>query len=742
MKKTIFFFAAASILFIAAGSVWSATQKPYHNDLSRADWTKYGVNPWKLDTDGDGFSDAWEVKNDYCPTSQDRISLADTSCQKGKINFTAQTYAPPAKLKDVLPREIKRFGSCTLMRQQIAALPSYYGYGTIMRTMTDLAMPAAETKASTPAAQNAGEVSDYSKTNVQVEGVDEGDIVKTDGKYVYTFSNNNLVIASAVPAESAKILSKTEMTDIDSVREIYINGDYALVIGNSYFYNNYPVPLKAGAAASNNLSISRVPYPYYGGSYVTAQIWNVAHREKPVLVRSLDFAGDLLTSRLTGGYAYLVLHSQPQYRIMDAKTISARTIDIMPSYRDIRGTDIAKRDKISFKQLDSCADVDYIYPIRRADYMEIVALPLDKPLNPIGTKIVFGAGQEVYASTENLYVAATENDYWWYRPVSEKTEFYKFHFNKENITLVASQSVPGHILNQFSMDEYKGNFRIATTLGNNWNGDVRQNNIYVFDKDLNRIGWYENFGEGEKIYAARFMGERAYVVTFQETDPLFVFDLSDARAPKLLGELKMPGYSTYLHPYDATHLIGIGKNAITNTSSPGFAWYQGLKLGLFDVTDPAHPVEMFKTEIGDRGTDSLALNDHHAFLFSKEKNLLVIPVTVAQLMSEQKNSTSTDLWEYGQTNYQGLFVYDIDLINGFSFKGGITHFPEANSQNYVNYYGQQMIKRSLYIGDNLYALSEAEMTIHHLSDLTMLGRVKLSNLSDNPVYYLEAPAVK
>jgi inhibitor of cysteine peptidase len=238
------------------------------------------------------------------------------------------------------------------------------------------------------------------------------------------------------------------------------------------------------------------------------------------------------------------------------------------------------------------------------------------------------------------------------------------------------------------------------------------------------------------------MGDRAYVVTFQETDPMFVFDLSDARAPKLLGELKMPGYSTYLHPYDATHLIGIGKNAITNTSSPGFAWYQGLKLGLFDVTDPAHPVEMFKTEIGDRGTDSAALTDHHAFLFSKEKNLLAIPITVAQLTSEQKKSTSTDIWEYGQVNYQGLFVYNIDLINGFSFQGGITHFPESNSQNYVNYYGQQMINRSLYIGDNLYALSEAEMTVHRLSDLTMLSQVKLSNLSDNPVYYLEAPAVK
>jgi len=739
MKKTIFWLSAAALLFFAAGSVWSATIKPFQNDLPRADWTKYGVNPWKTDTDGDGFSDAWEVNNNYCPTSQDKISLDDANCQKGRINFTAQTYTPPAKLKDVLPREIKKFGSCAILRQEISALPIY---SAAVRMMTDLAMPTAMTQASTPAAENAGASADYSKTNVQVEGVDEGDIVKTDGKYVYTLSNNNLVIVSAVPAESAKVLSKTELADMDSSREIYISGDNALVIGTSYFYYNYPVPLKTGAAAGNNLAIRYMPYPYYGGSYVTAQIWNVANREKPVLVRSLDFAGDLLTSRLTGGYAYLVLHSQPQYRIMDAKTLSARTIDIMPSYRDIRGKDIAKRDKISFRQLDSCADVDYIYPIRRADYMEIVALPMDKPLDAIGTKIVFGAGQQVYASTENLYVAAAENDYWWYRPAGEKTEFYKFHFNKEKIDLVASQSVPGHILNQFSMDEYNGNFRVATTLGNSWGGDTRQNNIYVFDKDLNRIGWYENFGEGEKIYAARFMGDRAYVVTYEETDPMFVFDLSDARAPKLLGELKIPGYSTYLHPYDATHIIGIGKNAVTNTSSPGFAWYQGLKLGLFDVSDPAHPVEMFKTEIGDRGTDSLALTDHHAFLFSKDKNLLAIPVTVAQLTSEQKNSTSTDLWEYGQTNYQGLFVYKVDLINGFSFRGGITHFPEFGNPSYVNYYGQQMIKRSLYIGDNLYALSEAEMTVHRLSDLTMIGDVRLSNLSDNPVYYLEAPAVK
>ena len=251
-------------------------------------------------------------------------------------------------------------------------------------------------------------------------------------------------------------------------------------------------------------------------------------------------------------------------------------------------------------------------------------------------------------------------------------------------------------------------------------GAVEKNSLYILDKNLNRIGWYENFGEGEKIYSARFMDDRAYVVTFKETDPMFVFDLKDPRQPKLLGELSMQGYSTYLHPYDANHLIGIGKQAISDTTTPGFAWYQGLKIGLFDVTDPANPIELSSREIGDRGSNSEALSDHHAFLFSKLKNLLAFPVQIYQLTEAQKKSGS--LSEYGSQTFSGLYVYNVNTASGFSFLGGIAPNEIKIGENDK---GDDQVYRSLYIGDYLYVISYGHITVVKLSNLEVVKEIDL-----------------
>ncbi|TAN33091.1 hypothetical protein EPN28_03785 [Patescibacteria group bacterium] len=648
----------------------------------------------------------------------------------------APALAAPKKSAKLRARAVRRFVSCADLRAKISKLPlGNMGYGIGMRALGMEMAP----MASAPASD-----SNFSKTNVQVEGVDEGDIVKTDGKYIYNLSQGNLIISSAVPADSAKLLSKTKLEGLNSAAEIYIEGDYLLVLGSAHGYSI----MKDAAKMMARPQI--YPYPYYN-NYVSAQIWDISNKEKPALKRNLEYSGNLLTSRMTNGYAYLVINSQPQYHILPmaasdaaasgvkaglSAAISRRAVDLMPVERDRRGAKADEPSAVAFKQMASCASVEYIYPIRRADYLQIVSLDMKRPMSDPGEKIILGAGDKVYASAQNLYVAGVNSDYNWFAPKKEQTEIQKFKLDKKSVELAASQNVPGTILNQFSMDEFEGNLRLVTTLNGYWGEEGvygKKNSLYVLDKDLNRVGSYASFGEGEKIYSARFMGKRAYVVTFQETDPLFVFDLADARNPKLLGELKIPGYSTYLHPYDDTHLIGIGKNAVSNTDSPGFAWYQGLKLGLFDVTDPNNPKEMFKTEIGDRGTDSAALTDHHAFLFSKDKNLLAFPVTLAQLSPEQKADMANNPWAYGTVNFQGLFVYKVDLENGFQFKGPVTHIAPAPQKEYVNYYGSAAIKRSLYIGDNLYALSDYEMTAHKLSDLSQLSEVIYG--TRDPIYY-------
>jgi len=231
--------------------------------------------------------------------------------------------------------------------------------------------------------------------------------------------------------------------------------------------------------------------------------------------------------------------------------------------------------------------------------------------------------------------------------------------------------------------------------------DNSRNRVYVLDEDLKIIGKLEDLAHGEKIYSARFVGKRAYVVTFKKVDPLFVIDLSNAENPKVLGYLKIPGYSDYLHPYDENHVIGIGKEAVDASDSDrsgrnlDFAWYQGVKVSLFDVSDVENPREIGKLVIGDRGTDSLVLNDHKALLFDKEKKLLVIPVSVAEIdRSKYRECSSEELEDYNSYNYcltpntygehvwQGAYVLNIDLENGISIRGKITHFDEKYNAKY------------------------------------------------------------
>jgi uncharacterized secreted protein with C-terminal beta-propeller domain len=225
------------------------------------------------------------------------------------------------------------------------------------------------------------------------------------------------------------------------------------------------------------------------------------------------------------------------------------------------------------------------------------------------------------------------------------------------------------------------------------------------------------------------MGTRAYLVTFKKVDPLFVLDLANPNDPEVLGELKIPGYSDYLHPYDETHVIGVGKNTVEAGPEEGgnFAWYQGMKIAIFDVSDVANPREMHKVEIGDRGTDSVALNDHKAFLFDREKNLLVLPVLLAELTPEQKASPESKAYDYGTYTFQGAYVYHVSLEGGFQLTGRITHVddPAELSAGYGYYDSAEAIRRALYIGDDLYTVSEARIKVNRLNDLGEVAAVQL-----------------
>jgi uncharacterized secreted protein with C-terminal beta-propeller domain len=273
-------------------------------------------------------------------------------------------------------------------------------------------------------------------------------------------------------------------------------------------------------------------------------------------------------------------------------------------------------------------------------------------------------------------------------------------------------------------------------------GSQTSNNIYILDDTLQQISKIENIAPGESIYAARFLGDRAYLVTFVQVDPLFTIDLSDPYNPRILGELKIPGYSEYLHPYDETHIIGIGKEVDPSIGAdlvhtPGAIYYTailGLKIALFDVSDIEHPVEQAKIVIGDRGTDSPALYDHKAFLFDREKQLLVIPVSLYEITQDVKDryiesEGTEDLW--GEFTFQGAYVYHLSPENGFEYQGRITHQTSEqmqHSEDYYWYWGTSStdITRTMFIGDVLYTVSDSMVKMNNLQDLSELSSISLS----------------
>jgi len=253
------------------------------------------------------------------------------------------------------------------------------------------------------------------------------------------------------------------------------------------------------------------------------------------------------------------------------------------------------------------------------------------------------------------------------------------------------------------------------------------NNLYVLDEKMNIIGKVEDLAPGESIYSARFMGDTAYMVTFKKVDPLFVIDLKDPTKPTVAGKLKIPGSSDYLHPYDKNHIIGIGKEAIASKTGD-FAWYTGVKIALFDVTYIDTPIEISKFEIGDRGTDSYALQDPKAFLFDKEKNLLVIPILLAEIDKSQYKDEIPS-WAYGEYKWQGAYVFNIDTNNGIQLRDRITHSDEdenIDNNNWYYYGSKYSIKRSLYIGDFLYTISDGLIKINGLNNLNEINKINIS----------------
>ena len=540
----------------------------------------------------------------------------------------------------------------------------------------------APTAAPTAAAPSAAR--DYSTTNVQVEGVDEADFVKNDGKYIYIISGETLAIVEAFPATAAEIVSETRISG--RPKALFLAGDRLVVFA------------VAEEEEMTTPEGSVTPVPVWR-TVTHAYVYAVGDRADPRLVRDVAFTGDYYDARMVGDYVYTLTRESPVWVRDDVVLPEVRAGGAPPLRPDIYHP---------------------VSPMQNYVFYTASAISVRKDTSaPDAETFLLGYDTTLFASQENLYIGYRNTGPAYSGPtagttadpanIRDRTIIHRFAIKRGQIDYQAMGEVPGHLLNQFSLDEYAGNLRVATTVeGWTRESSFQYNNVYVLDPSMKTIGTLEHIAPDERIYAARFAGDRLYLVTFKRIDPLFVIDLSDPKHPGILGELKIPGYSDYLHPYDADHIIGIGKE--TNENGWGGVSVGGLKLALFDVSDVNNPRAVDTVVIGEAGTDSEALRDHKAFLFAEEKGLLVIPVSEIKRV---ENPSSRYPSSYGTTTRQGAYVYSVNPEDGFTLAGTVVHGEKGPSYGWNS---PDAVRRSLFMDNTLYTVSKRSIVMTDLAD--------------------------
>lgn len=574
----------------------------------------------------------------------------------------------------------------------------------------------------------AGSVPAHSETNTQVAGVDEADTVKvSDDGHIFQIRDSEVRIIRGYPLGRLGLEATLRFADGNfHPTGLLVAGQRLVVLGSTW--EALPATAKRLAAGIRG-----------GFSHTRAYVYKLADPARPALERELSIEGDYLDTRRIGQAVYLLSRSYPRYYLYAPAardTAAAQTASqLLPATRDsARAGGKAATVKL--------ANVYYFPEFVEPDYAVVAGFRLDRPREPADIKAYLGTGEVVYASPRNLYLSASRYPFIALgrqllaasdtapQTPEETTRLYKFAIADGKSRFLSAGEVPGRVLNQFSMDEAGDYFRIATTLHDWASGQDRQRNgVYVLDRNLGTVGRLENLAPGEQIYSARFMGQRCYLVTFRTTDPLFAIDLAVPEAPKVLGELKLPGYSNYLHPYDDTHLVGFGKAALEVAGNAGnadqfwrgvSAYYQGMKLSLFDVSDVARPKELHSVEIGDRGTDSELLWNHKALYQNPERHLYGFPIQVARY---PETLVAPKPWEYGQPVFQGAYVYEVTLAGGFTRKAEVSHIPPGQPADWSN--SNLFIDRLVSIESGLYSLSPGLLKVNDLDGFGELAELPL-----------------
>ncbi len=654
------------------------------------------------------------------------LTMKDLGLNPGDVLYYAYAYTPSdiehVVLENIVILQVtaaegglSRFSSDTeletWLKKGIRRLAEdryyYYDGGGIFTGSSPSPDSASAPAESTSSSSNSNAGSQFSTTNLQESGVDEADVMKTDGKYLYAvpryyqdmyyWTATDSTDSAAEPEAFIRVMRINETPPSAAEAGKIMLGEHKNPVDGLYLVtgrgeNKPDILATIGGTMGNMWGCWFMPW-YWTQGNTEVVLYNVSTPENASRITKLELDGHLISSRRIGDTLYLVTRFTPmpegydRYVYTDEEMQKNEQIlnnadlpDLLPGLR------VNGEDKGSLVSAANC----FIPPFdetrtEQPTLITITAIRLDSPETPVSQSIS-GPTETIYVSQETLYLATVRHDYSMYYSsfdtgvsgeYPENTDLHKFALTDAGPVYKASGTVPGHLgweqdKKPFRMSEYENVLRIATSLGNTWT-ESSTTRLTLMKEDgqsgLKEVSHLGGIGKpGEQLYAVRFAGKNAYIVTFRATDPLYVFDLSDPANPKTLGELQIDGYSDYLHPVGENLLLGIGKDAIPDTSSSDFggrgAWYQGLKLSLFDISNPASPKEVNSLVIGKRGTGSEALYDHHAFTWlpasAGRPARLAVPVemysTVGYYTSDYNPSKP---WYYYNWTHTGLYMFNV-----------------------------------------------------------------------------------
>lgn len=523
-----------------------------------------------------------------------------------------------------------------------------------------------------------------SETNVQVKGVDEADIAKVVGDRIYFLSPGELYIAKV---DQGKIVEekKIDLKRGEYISEMYADGDRIVLIGHTFKDHK---------------------------QYTTATVYDVKNVKDPKVYRSLAQEGNYSSSRKIGNRIYLISTTYINDLATTAEPETTKSLDLatlrfFPSYITDSVTTISSfaiDDKEPTVYSNFMGEAHNIYMNDKSLYISYTEYRgggwIPRPIPFEGTPQLRSANEKSADLKETIDITP-EDDF------LDKTIIKKFNINKGKMVYVAEAKIIGTLINQFAMDESNGFFRVAHTRSFDSGSEVS-----VFDKNMKQVGNLKAIAPGERIYSARFMGEKLYLVTFKQVDPFFVIDLKDPRSPKILGYLKIPGYSDYLHPYDENHIIGFGKD--TSVDLHGRTLNLGMKIAMFDVTNVKDPKMISNVIIGDHGTYSELLQNHKALMYNAEKSYFGFPVSIS------KQRKDKEYW-YTDTVFEGAHIYEITKDFKIKFKGQTEH--RNPGQRNDNSYS---IRRIVYVGDYIYSMSWGEISSNRVSDMKEIQKIAWS----------------